>query len=76
MTTPAGEAVPLDQQLSSRTKKGSGEAALGDSLAPPPAPLSDGEKGQYEALITDLYRQLDDKVGRPVLDPGRPSAWS
>lgn len=56
----------MDQQLSSKSKKGSSEAALVDPLAPPPAPLSDGEKGQYEALITDLYQQLDDKVG-----PGR-----
>ncbi|TWW80217.1 Kinesin heavy chain isoform 5A [Takifugu flavidus] len=56
-----GEAVPLDQQLSSKNKKGSSEAALADSLAPPPAPLSDGEKCQYEALITNLYQQLDDK---------------
>lgn len=53
----------MEEQLSSRNKKGSSESALVDTLAPPPAPLSDGEKSQYEALITDLYHQLDDKVG-------------
>lgn len=53
----------MEEQLSSRTKKGSSESALMDALAPPPTPLSDGEKAQYEALITDLYQQLDDKVG-------------
>lgn len=61
--TCAGESVPVEEQLSSRNKKGNSESALVDALALPPAPLSDGEKSQYEALITDLYQQLDDKVG-------------
>ncbi|KAM3607149.1 uncharacterized protein V6R79_002410 [Siganus canaliculatus] len=59
-----GESVPVEEQLSSRSKKSSepSEAAAGvESLAPPPAPLSNEEKTQYEALITNLYQQLDDK---------------
>ncbi|XP_028249111.1 kinesin heavy chain-like [Parambassis ranga] len=57
-----GEAVPVEEQLSSRTKKSSSETTtLIDSLAPPPVPLSEEEKTQYETLITDLYQQLDDK---------------
>lgn len=59
-----GESVPVDEQLSSRNKKSSSSetAAVIDSLAPPPVPLSDEEKTQYETLITNLYHQLDDKV--------------
>ncbi|XP_072253708.1 kinesin heavy chain-like [Leuresthes tenuis] len=57
-----GESVPLEEQLSSRTKKSSSEIpTVIDSLAPPTAPLSEEEKTQYETLITDLYHQLDDK---------------
>ncbi|XP_053184205.1 kinesin heavy chain-like [Scomber japonicus] len=57
-----GESVPVEEQLSSRAKKSSSDAtAVIDSLAPPPAPLSEEEKTQYETLITDLYHQLDDK---------------
>ncbi|XP_031695503.1 kinesin heavy chain-like [Anarrhichthys ocellatus] len=57
-----GESVPVEEQLSSRNKKSSSEAtAVMDSLAPPPVPLSDEQKTQYETLITDLYHQLDDK---------------
>lgn len=53
----------MEEQLSSKNKKSSSEtAAVMDSLAPPPVPLSDEEKTQYETLITDLYQQLDDKV--------------
>uniref|UniRef100_A0A672IBX1 Kinesin-like protein n=1 Tax=Salarias fasciatus TaxID=181472 RepID=A0A672IBX1_SALFA len=54
--------VPVEEQLSSRSKKSSSDTpAVADSLAPPPAPLSDEEKTQYETLISDLYQQLDDK---------------
>uniref|UniRef100_A0A672IC82 Kinesin-like protein n=1 Tax=Salarias fasciatus TaxID=181472 RepID=A0A672IC82_SALFA len=57
-----GESVPVEEQLSSRSKKSSSDTpAVADSLAPPPAPLSDEEKTQYETLISDLYQQLDDK---------------
>ncbi|KAM3862359.1 kinesin heavy chain [Diretmus argenteus] len=58
-----GEAVPVEEQLSSKDKKsGASEATPTiDTMAPPPAPLSDEEKTQYEHLITDLYQQLDDK---------------
>ncbi|XP_042283119.1 kinesin heavy chain-like isoform X1 [Thunnus albacares] len=57
-----GESVPVDEQLSSRAKKSSSDTtAVIESLAPPPVPLSDEEKTQYETLITDLYHQLDDK---------------
>lgn len=60
---PPGESVPVEEQLSSKHKKSSSESsAVTDSLAPPPAPLSDEEKAQYETLITSLYQQLDDKV--------------
>ncbi|XP_068602099.1 kinesin heavy chain-like [Brachionichthys hirsutus] len=58
-----GESVPVEEQLSSRNKKSSSSevAAAIDSLAPPPVPLSDEHRTQYETLITDLYQQLDDK---------------
>ncbi|XP_042338219.1 kinesin heavy chain-like, partial [Plectropomus leopardus] len=57
-----GESVPVEEQLSSRSKKSSSEMpAETDSSAQPPVPLSDEEKTQYETLITDLYHQLDDK---------------
>ncbi|XP_067458861.1 kinesin heavy chain-like isoform X2 [Thunnus thynnus] len=57
-----GESVPVDEQLSSRAKKSSSDTTtVIESLAPPPVPLSDEEKTQYETLITDLYHQLDDK---------------
>lgn len=52
----------MEEQLSSRSKKSGETTAVIDSLAPPPAPLSDEEKTQYETLITSLYQQLDDKV--------------
>ncbi|XP_029937103.1 kinesin heavy chain [Myripristis murdjan] len=58
-----GEAVPVEEQLSSKDKKTSGSEATPviDTFALPAAPLSDEEKTQYENLITDLYQQLDDK---------------
>ncbi|KAM9851141.1 kinesin heavy chain-like [Aulostomus maculatus] len=57
-----GESVPVEEQLSNRGKKSSYEMTAGiDTLIPPPIPLSDEEKMQYETLITDLYHQLDDK---------------
>ncbi|XP_034043010.1 kinesin heavy chain-like [Thalassophryne amazonica] len=57
-----GESVPPEEQMSSRDKKSSSEvSSLIDTLAPPPVPLSEEEKTQYEMLITDLYQQLDDK---------------
>ncbi|CAJ1078520.1 kinesin heavy chain-like isoform X1 [Xyrichtys novacula] len=58
-----GESVPVEEQLSNRTKKSSNADtnAVSDSSAPPPVPLSEEEKTQYETLITDLYQQLDDK---------------
>ncbi|XP_037344989.2 kinesin heavy chain-like [Pungitius pungitius] len=57
-----GDSVPVEEQLSSRNKKSNSEAtAVMDSLAPPPLPLSDEQKTQYETLISDLYHQLDDK---------------
>ncbi|XP_071394068.1 kinesin heavy chain, partial [Centroberyx affinis] len=57
-----GEAVPVEEQLSSKDKKSGSEATpVIDTSAPPPVPLADEEKTQYEKLITDLYQQLDDK---------------
>lgn len=52
----------MEEQLSSRSKKSGETTAAIDSLGPPPGPLSDEEKTQYETLITSLYQQLDDKV--------------
>ncbi|XP_075996151.1 kinesin heavy chain-like [Genypterus blacodes] len=57
-----GESVPVGEQLSSRDKKSSIETpAVIDSVAPPPLPLPEDEKTQYETLISDLYQQLDEK---------------
>uniref|UniRef100_A0AAQ5ZIX0 Kinesin-like protein n=1 Tax=Amphiprion ocellaris TaxID=80972 RepID=A0AAQ5ZIX0_AMPOC len=58
---PPGESVPVEEQLSRNKKSGAEATAVIDSLAPPPVPLSNEEKTQYETLITDLYQQLDDK---------------
>uniref|UniRef100_A0A8C5A8W4 Kinesin-like protein n=1 Tax=Gadus morhua TaxID=8049 RepID=A0A8C5A8W4_GADMO len=61
-----GEAVPVEEQLSNKeSKRGAGSEATPtiETLAPPTAPLADEEKTQYENLITELYQQLDDKVG-------------
>uniref|UniRef100_A0A8C8DCY5 Kinesin-like protein n=1 Tax=Oncorhynchus tshawytscha TaxID=74940 RepID=A0A8C8DCY5_ONCTS len=61
-----GEAVPVEEQLSSKEKKSNSGDAMAtpmiDTIAPPPIPLLDEEKTRYEGLITDLYQQLDDKL--------------
>ncbi|XP_051564191.1 kinesin heavy chain isoform X1 [Myxocyprinus asiaticus] len=56
-----GETVPAEEQLNSKESKNSEAAPIIDKSAPPPEPLSDAEKTQYEELINDLYQQLDDK---------------
>ncbi|KAF4109057.1 kinesin heavy chain isoform X1 [Onychostoma macrolepis] len=56
-----GESVPVDEQHSNKELKNSEAAPIIDTSAPPPEPLSDSEKTQYEELINDLYQQLDDK---------------
>ncbi|XP_053352566.1 kinesin heavy chain [Clarias gariepinus] len=56
-----GEAVPVEEQQKSKETKNSEATPTIDSLAPPPQPLCDTEKVQYEELINDLYQQLDDK---------------
>ncbi|XP_073711238.1 kinesin heavy chain [Misgurnus anguillicaudatus] len=56
-----GEAVPVNEQLNSKEAKNSESTPIIDTSAPPPEPLSDSEKTQYEELINDLYQQLDDK---------------
>uniref|UniRef100_A0A6Q2YUN3 Kinesin-like protein n=1 Tax=Esox lucius TaxID=8010 RepID=A0A6Q2YUN3_ESOLU len=64
-----GEAVPVTEQLSSKEKKSSSDATATlviDTMAPPLVPLLEEEKSRYEELITDLYQQLDDKVGDTV----------
>lgn len=58
----SGEAVPVEEQQKSKEMKNSEATPTIDSLAPPPQPLCDTEKTQYEELINDLYQQLDDKV--------------
>ena len=57
-----GEAVPVEEQLNK--EKASEATPVIETLAPPAAPLLDEEKTRYEGLITDLYQQLDDKVGK------------
>ncbi|TRY59285.1 hypothetical protein DNTS_016362 [Danionella cerebrum] len=56
-----GETVPIDEQNSNKESKNPETAPVIETLAPPPEPLSDSEKTQYEELINDLYQQLDDK---------------
>ncbi|XP_067299853.1 kinesin heavy chain isoform X2 [Pseudorasbora parva] len=56
-----GETVPVNEQNSNKESKNSEAAPIIDTSAPPPEPLSDSEKTQYEELINDLYQQLDDK---------------
>ncbi|XP_054643559.1 kinesin heavy chain-like isoform X2 [Dunckerocampus dactyliophorus] len=53
-----GDSVPVEEQ--NRSKKNSSDEGI-DSLAPAIIPLSNEEKMQYEALITQLYNQLDEK---------------
>lgn len=53
--------MPVEEQQS-RKKKSSEAAAVTESLAPPSVALTNEERSQYEALITSLYQQLDDKV--------------
>ncbi|XP_056321973.1 kinesin heavy chain [Danio aesculapii] len=56
-----GETVPVNEQHSNKESKNCEAAPVIDTSAPPPEPLSDAEKTQYEELINDLYQQLDDK---------------
>ena len=57
-----GEAVPVEEQHNSKEKTSEATPVI-ETLAPPSAPLLDEEKTRYEGLITELYQQLDDKVG-------------
>ncbi|XP_048095583.1 kinesin heavy chain isoform X1 [Alosa alosa] len=56
-----GEAVPVEEQTVPKEQKNAEATPMIESTAPPPLPLSDQEKTQYEELINDLYQQLDDK---------------
>ncbi|KAI5107524.1 kinesin heavy chain, partial [Silurus meridionalis] len=56
-----GEAVPVEEQQKRKEIKNVEATPTIESLAPPPLPLCDTEKTQYEELINDLYQQLDDK---------------
>ncbi|XP_076854444.1 kinesin heavy chain [Brachyhypopomus gauderio] len=56
-----GEKVPVEEQHNNKESKNSEATPIIDTLAPPPQPLSDTEKTQYEELINSLYQQLDDK---------------
>ncbi|XP_062389638.1 kinesin heavy chain [Sardina pilchardus] len=56
-----GEAVPVEEQTVPKEQKNAEATPMIESTAPPPPPLSDQEKTQYEELINDLYQQLDDK---------------
>lgn len=58
----------MEEQQSSKKKKSSAVASVTESLAPPPVALTDEERSQYEALITSLYQQLDDKVSLQSLE--------
>ncbi|XP_072300096.1 kinesin heavy chain-like [Eucyclogobius newberryi] len=55
-----GEAVPLEQQTH-RDKKLASDWPTVVTETPPPLPVTNEERAQYESLITDLYKQLDDK---------------
>ncbi|KAK1797646.1 hypothetical protein P4O66_008012, partial [Electrophorus voltai] len=57
-----GETVPIEEQHNRKESKNAEATPIIDTLAPPPQPLSDPEKTQYEELINSLYQQLDDKV--------------
>uniref|UniRef100_A0A4W4HHS8 Kinesin-like protein n=1 Tax=Electrophorus electricus TaxID=8005 RepID=A0A4W4HHS8_ELEEL len=56
-----GETVPIEEQHNRKESKNAEATPIIDTLAPPPQPLSDPEKTQYEELINSLYQQLDDK---------------
>ncbi|XP_072542619.1 kinesin heavy chain [Salminus brasiliensis] len=56
-----GETVPVEEQHKNKEAKTSEATPIVDTVAPPPQPLCDTEKTQYEGLINDLYQQLDDK---------------
>lgn len=61
----AGEAVPEDEQISSKGQKNlepCDNTPIIDNIVPVVASISAEEKQKYEEEITSLYRQLDDKV--------------
>lgn len=55
-----GESVPLEQQTH-RDKKLVTDRPTAVTEAPPPVSVTNEERTQYESLITDLYKNLDDK---------------
>uniref|UniRef100_A0A8B9L554 Kinesin-like protein n=1 Tax=Astyanax mexicanus TaxID=7994 RepID=A0A8B9L554_ASTMX len=56
-----GESVPVEEQHKNKEAKTADATPIIDTVAPPPQPLCDTEKTQYEELINELYQQLDDK---------------